>query len=134
MAGQAMAAVRGGVSAPEFAKEGAGRMRSSPRTHFGGLFGRRMTREADRRRQSFERPPMVTGDGWGDSGRAEAGLEVGEGGGGAGEGARTRNRSTVTGGVRSREGRQQDELSSALAQRGRKRVSERKIKTVSIYC
>ena len=104
MAVQAMAAVGGGVSAPEFAKEGAGRMRSSPRTHFGGLFGRRTTGEADRRRQSFERPPMVTGDGWGDSGRGEAGLEVGEGGGGAGEGARTRNQSTVTGGRRSKGG------------------------------
>jgi len=64
---------------------------------------------------------MVTGDGWGDSGRGEARLEVGEGGGGAGEGARTRNRSTVTGGRKSK-GRQQDELSSALAQRGRKRA------------
>ena len=43
-----MAAVRGGVSAPECTKEkGLGRMRSSPRTHFGGLFGQRTTGEED---------------------------------------------------------------------------------------
>ena len=47
---------------------------------------------------------MVTGGGWGDSGRGEAGLGFGEGGGGAGEGARTRNRCMVAGGGRSKKG------------------------------
>ena len=47
---------------------------------------------------------MVTGGGWSDSGRGEAGLGVGEGGGGAGEGSRTRNQSMVAGGGRSTEG------------------------------
>jgi len=47
---------------------------------------------------------MVTGGGWGDSGREEAGPEVGEGGGGAGEGAHARNRGMVAGGGRSKEG------------------------------
>ena len=47
---------------------------------------------------------MVTGGGWGDSGRGKAGLGVGKGGGGAGEGARTRNRGMVAGGGRSTEG------------------------------
>jgi len=45
---------------------------------------------------------MVTGGGWGDSGRGEAGLGVGKGGGGAGEGARTRNRGMLAGGGRSK--------------------------------
>ena len=47
---------------------------------------------------------MVTGGGWSDSGRGEAGLGVGDGGGGAGEGARARNRGLVAGGGRSTEG------------------------------
>ena len=46
---------------------------------------------------------MVTGGGWGDSDRGEAGPGVGKGGGGAGEGARTRNRGIVAGGGRSKE-------------------------------
>ena len=103
-------------------------MRSSPRTHFGDLFGRGTTGETDRRRQSFERPPMVTGDGWGDSGRGEAGLEVGEGGGGAGEGARTRNRSMVAGGRRSRGGAAAACSARALAQQGRRELSGNKNK------
>ena len=65
--------------------------------------------EEDRRggstgEQSFKRAPMVTGVGWGDSGRGEAGLGVGEVGGGAGEGARIRNRDMVAGGRRSKGG------------------------------
>ena len=47
---------------------------------------------------------MVTGGGWGDSGRGEARLGVGEGGGGAGEGAHARNRGLVAGGGRSKKG------------------------------
>ena len=44
---------------------------------------------------------MVSGDGGGDSGRGEAGLEFGEGGGGAEEGSCTRNLGSVGGGGRS---------------------------------
>ena len=47
---------------------------------------------------------MVTGGGWSDSGRGEAGLGVGEGGGGDGEGSRARNRSMVAGGGDRRKG------------------------------
>ena len=47
---------------------------------------------------------MVTGGGWGDFGREEAGPGVGEGGEGAGEGAHVRNRGMVAGGGRSKEG------------------------------
>ena len=47
---------------------------------------------------------MVTGGGYSDSGRGEAGLGVGEGGGGAGEGGRARNRGLVARGGRSKEG------------------------------
>ena len=43
---------------------------------------------------------MVTGGGWGDSGRGEAGLGVWKGG----EGARTRNRGMVVGEGRLKEG------------------------------
>ena len=47
---------------------------------------------------------MVTGGGWSDSGRGEAGLGVGDGGGGDGESARVRNRDLVAGGGRSTKG------------------------------
>ena len=52
----------------------------------------------------LQEAPMVTGGGWSDSGRGEAGLGVGEGGGGAGESSRARNQSMVAGGGRSTEG------------------------------
>ena len=47
---------------------------------------------------------MVTGGGWGDFDREEAGPGVGEDGEGAGEGAHMRNRGMVAGGGRSKEG------------------------------
>ena len=66
----------------------------------------------------------MTGGGWGDSGRGEAGLGVGKGGGGAGEGARTRNRGMVAGGGRSTEGatvaREHERSSSLVDVRRRK--------------
>ena len=97
-------------------------MRSSPQTHFEGLFGRRTTGEADRRRQSFERPPMVTGDGWGDSGRGDARLEDGEGGGGGGEDLGARDRSRATQGRRSTGGGGSGLLCSSSGSTGKKRV------------
>ena len=63
---------------------------------------------------------MVTGDGWGDSGRGEAGLEVGEGGGGGGERLGARDRSRATRGRRSTGGGGSVLLGSSRAGGGKK--------------
>ena len=65
---------------------------------------------------------MVSGGGGGDSGRGEAGLEVGKGGGGAGEGSLARNRGLVAGGERSTKGG--DDGASARAPLGSGRSEE----------
>ena len=79
-------------------------MRSSPRTHFGDLFGRGTTGEADRRLGA----ELLSMEAWSfDSrrlSRGEARLEVGEGGGGGGELLCARDRSKATRGRRSNEG------------------------------
>ena len=102
-----MAAVRGGVSAPECTKERAGEDEELTTNSFWGL----VWAGDDRRGGSTVRAELLSMEAWSFDFRrlsqGEARLEVGEGGGGGGELLCARDRSKATGGRRSMGGGRQ---------------------------